>query len=122
MADAFAVLEHHGVDRANTHGFVGQFVEQWQNRLFARVGNVQAGELHHLGGVQQVGQGIEVQLQRFQVDQAIQVAQALGITFVFMQGRRAGGLDTCADQAGEDARFHRAHPFNVWLKCSRARW
>ena len=28
VADALAVLEHHGVDRANAAGLVGQFIEQ----------------------------------------------------------------------------------------------
>ena len=122
MADALAVLEHHGVDRANASGFGRQLIQQRQDCLLARVGNVQSGEVHLLRGPQQVGQGVEVQVQRLKVDQAIQVAQALGVTFLFMQCGGAGGLDTGADQAGENTRFHQAFPLSVWLKCSRARW
>ena len=77
--------------------------------------------MHQLGGVEQVGQGVGVQVQGLKVDQVIQVAQALGIAFLFVQGGRAGSLDAGANQAGEDARFHRADPLSNWLKCSRAR-
>ena len=50
MTDAFAALEHHGVDRTYTPGLIGELIEQRQNRLLARVSNVQTGEVHQLGG------------------------------------------------------------------------
>ena len=50
MTDAFATLEHYGVDRTNAPGFIGELIEQRQDRLLARVGNVQPGEVHQLGG------------------------------------------------------------------------
>ncbi|MNM98771.1 hypothetical protein D3C81_1113100 [compost metagenome] len=89
VADPLAVLEHHGVHRADAAGFVRQFVEQRQDRLLERVGDVEPGETGVLGGVEQAGQGAVVQLQLVGIDQPVQVAQRLGITFVFVQGRGA---------------------------------
>ena len=74
MADPFAVLEHHGIHRADATGFVRQLVEQRQNRLFERVGDVEPGEAGVLRGVEQAGQGAVVQLQLVGVDQPVQVA------------------------------------------------
>ncbi|MOA23871.1 hypothetical protein D3C78_1445210 [compost metagenome] len=88
VADALAVLEHHGIYRADTAGLVGQFVEQRQDRLLERVRNVQPGETGMLRGFEQAGQGTVVQLQLVGVDQPVQVAQGLGVAFVFVQGRR----------------------------------
>ncbi|MNP42881.1 hypothetical protein D3C76_1366720 [compost metagenome] len=123
MADAFAVLQHHGVDRANAAGFWRQFVEQRDDRLLARKGDVEAGEVHSLGCQQQFGQGVAVELQLIEIDQAIQITQILGIAFMLVQGRGAGSLDACADQACQYGLIlaHHAHPFRRWLKCSSAR-
>ncbi|MNE43435.1 hypothetical protein D3C80_1376100 [compost metagenome] len=103
VADALAVLEHHGIDCTNAPRFSREIVQQRQDRLLAREGNVQAGVTHRLGCGEQLLQRGAVQLQAVQVDQPVQVIQALGTAFVLMQRRGARGLDACADQAGENA-------------------
>ncbi|MNL23232.1 hypothetical protein D3C87_1446080 [compost metagenome] len=84
VADAFAVLQHHGIHRTNAACFRRQLVEQRDDRLLAREGDVQPGEVHALGGAQQVGQGSAVELQLIEIDQAIEVAQTLGIAFMLV--------------------------------------
>ncbi len=120
VADTFAVLEYHRIDRANASGLGGQLVEQRNDRLFAREGDVQPGEGHAFGGLQQLGQGVDVQLQRVQVDQSIQVAQPLGIAFALVHGGCARGLDAGADQPGQygggGVAAHGFAPLSVWLK------
>ena len=100
-----------------------QFVEQRDDRLLARKGDIQAGEVHPLGGYQQVGQGAAVEFQRVQIDQAIEVTQTLGIAFMLVQRRGARSLDAGADQSGQYSvgLSHGVHPFKRWLKCSSAR-
>ncbi|MCY1356535.1 hypothetical protein D9M69_429900 [compost metagenome] len=125
VADPLAVLQHHGVHRADAGGLGGEFVQQRDDRLLAGEGDVQAGVAHAFGGAEQVGEGAAVQFQLVQVDQPVEVAQALGVTLVLVHGGGAGSLDTGADQAGEDgvlALGHGAHPLlNSWPKCCSAR-
>ena len=50
VADTFAILQHHGIHRADAARFVRQFVEQRDDRLLAREGDVQPGVVHPFGG------------------------------------------------------------------------
>ncbi|MCY1441558.1 hypothetical protein D9M71_578770 [compost metagenome] len=113
MADAFAILEHHRVDRTDTAGLRREFVEQRDDRLLAWKGYVQPGVVHALGSHQQVGQGVAVELQLIKINQTIEVAQPLGITFMLVHGRCAGSLDAGADQPGQYhvVLSHGDHPF-----------
>ncbi|MNM88596.1 hypothetical protein D3C81_1008170 [compost metagenome] len=103
VADALAVLEHHGVDRADALGLRRQLVEQRQDRLFAWESDVQAGEAHVLSCCQQLFEGAAVEFELVQVDQPVQVIQALRGAFALVQRRGARGLDAGADKAGENA-------------------
>ncbi|MNI49890.1 hypothetical protein D3C73_1045280 [compost metagenome] len=122
VANALAVFQYHCIYSTDALGFGGQLVEQGKDRLLAREGNVQPGESHLLRRFQQVGQGLAVELQLVEVDQAIQVTQTLGVAFVFMQGGSTRRLDAGSDQSGQYSVVwnHDAHPFKCRLKCSRA--
>ncbi|MNE26823.1 hypothetical protein D3C80_1202090 [compost metagenome] len=89
VADTLAVLEHHGIDRANASGFGGEVIEQRQDCLFAREGDVQAGVTHGFGSAEQLLQGAAVEFQLIQVDQPVQVVKAQGLAFVLVQCRGA---------------------------------
>ncbi|GLO25054.1 hypothetical protein PPUJ21368_28830 [Pseudomonas putida] len=123
MADALAVLQYHGIHCADATGFVRQFVEQWQDRLFEWVSDVQPGEACVLRGVEQARQGAVLQLQLVGINQPVQVAQGLGVAFVFVQCRGARQLDAAADQAGEDGVLaHAVRSWNIsakWLRAMR---
>ncbi|MNP59456.1 hypothetical protein D3C76_1544530 [compost metagenome] len=124
MADAFAILEHHGVHRTDTVRLVRQLIEQRDHRLLAREGDVQPGEAHALGVVQQRRKGVHVQLELVEVDQPVQVADALGVALVLVQGRGARGLDAGADQPGQYGSLlvgHGDQACSRWAKCSMAR-
>ncbi|MNR48475.1 hypothetical protein D3C85_1677190 [compost metagenome] len=103
MADTLAILEHHGVHRADALGFGREFVEQRDDCLLARKRDVQTSEVHALSGHQQLRQGRAVEVQLIEVDQPIDVAHALGIALVLMQRGGSGGLDAGANQSGEYA-------------------
>ena len=75
------------------------------------------------GRQQQFGQGVAVDVQLVEVDQPVEITQALRITLMLMQCGGTRGLDACTDQSGQYCRFagHAARPFSRRLKCSRAR-
>ena len=104
VADAAAVAQHHGVDRAECRRVLGQLMQQRHHRLLAGEGDVQAVEAHALGGGQQLRQRLGAQPQRLQVDAPVDVAQALRRTFLLVHGRGERALDAVADQAGQQAR------------------
>lgn len=88
--------------RADAARLGGEVVEQRDDRLLAGKGDVEAGEAGALGGLQQLGQGIGREAKHVQVDQAVEVSEALGVAFAFVHGGRQRGLDAGADEAGED--------------------
>ena len=88
VADPLAVLQHHGVHGADCTGVVGDFMQQRQHQLLARMCDVQPVEAHTLRRRQQVRQRFHAQRQRRQVDQPIQIAQTQRFTFLHMHGRR----------------------------------
>ena len=95
VADALAILEHHGVHRADAAGFRRQLVEQRDDRLLAREGDVQSGKVHALGGTEQVGQedgghGGEAT----QSDRAAQrLADLLGLLLEILEPKTVGTVD-----------------------------
>ena len=92
VADALAILEYHGVHRPDATGFIRQLVKQRDDRLLGREGDVEAGKTHVLRGIEQARQGIEIQAELVQVDQPVEIAQALRIALAFVQGRGTGCL------------------------------
>ncbi|GAB3388004.1 hypothetical protein GCM10027514_29520 [Azotobacter armeniacus] len=112
VADTLAVLEHHGVHRADAEGFRRQLIEQRDDCLLAGEGDVQAGEAHALGGAQQLRQSLAARAELVQVDQSVQVADTLGIAPVLVHGRGARALDAGSDQTSQDALRFGAHGLN----------
>jgi len=102
VAHGAAVGQHHGIHRADAARLGGEVVEQWDDRLLAGKGDVEAGEAGALGGLQQFGQGVGGEAEHVQVDQAIEVSEALGVAFAFVHGGRQRSLDAGADEAGEN--------------------
>ena len=86
----------------SARGVVGELVQQRDDRLLAGVGDVEAGKARALGGEQQVGQRLGAEAQRLQVDQLVDVAQALLGALLLVHRRGARGLDAGADQADHE--------------------
>jgi hypothetical protein len=61
--------------------------------------DIQAVETHALGCGQQLRQCLGAKLQRFQVDQPVEISQSLCRGLLFVQRRAARGCDTGSDQA-----------------------
>ena len=101
VADAFAVLEQHRVDRAECAGVVGEFVEQRNHRLLARIRDVQSVEAHAFGGGEQIGQRGAIELQRFQIDAAVHVVQPELAALFFVHRGSQRSADARADQADQ---------------------
>lgn len=76
VADAPAALQDNGVDGADQRSVWRNFMQQRPRRLFAGVGDVEAGEAHPLGGEKQIGQRLRVEPQAFKIDQPVQDSQA----------------------------------------------
>ncbi|BBR54423.1 hypothetical protein WP4W18C03_27500 [Pseudomonas putida] len=122
VADPLAVFEHDSVHRTDAFSLLRQLIEQRQDRLLERVGDVEAGKPGALGRIQQAGQSAVIQAQLVGVDQPVQVAQGLGVALVLVQRRGPRGLDTTADQPGQDSvRVHPRGSLSSWAKCVRAR-
>ena len=122
VADAPAIAQHHGVHRADAARLGGEFVEQGDDRLLAGEGDVQPGEAEVAGGGEQELQVVRRLAQRVEIDQPVQIADALGVALALVQGRGPRRLDAGTDQAGEN-RSRRAHAAasKRSAKCSRAR-
>jgi len=77
-------------------------VQERDDGLLARVGDVEAVEAHPLGGRQQLRQRLRTQAETREVDQLVDVAQALLGALPLVHRGRERGLDAGADQAAED--------------------
>ena len=100
VAERLAVVEQHGVHRAQRFGLGGEAVQVLDHDLLARMGDVQAAVAEGAGGVQQVADGGGGQRQFVQVDAAVEVAQAQFVGCAFVQ---------CGRQGRRDARSHQTH-------------
>ena len=102
VPDRAAVLEHdrvHGSERARIRGEV---VEERDHRLLAGMGDVEPGETEAPGGGQKLGKRVRREAEGGDVDDLVDIAQALLGALALMQARRARCLDAGADEAGED--------------------
>ncbi len=102
VPDRAPVLEHHGVDGAERLRIGGKLVEQRDHRLLAGVGDVETGETEASRGCQQIGKGLDSEPERRDVDELVDVWQALLGAFALMQARRARRLDARADETAEE--------------------
>ena len=105
VADALAVPENDGVDRADRLGVGRKPVEQRQHGLLARMRDIDAGEPDRLRGVEQSRQIRRTAPVAGEVDQLIMQREAEMARLVLVQRRGARPLDTLADQA--DQKFSR---------------
>jgi hypothetical protein len=101
VADPPAIPQHHGVDRAERARVGRHVVQQRQHRLLAGVRDVQSVEAHPLGRGQQLRQCVGAESEHLQVDQLVEIPQALGGRFGLVQGSGPRRLDAGADQADE---------------------
>jgi hypothetical protein len=102
VADPPAVFEHDRVDGAEGPGRFGQFGQERYDGLLAGVRDVEPVEAQVLGGRQDFGQVPHPSSNPLQIDQAVDVRDALGRPFRFVQGGREGALNALADQAAQD--------------------
>ncbi len=95
------VVEDDRVDRAERLGLRGERVQVLDDELLARVGDVQPVEAEVPGGAQQVAHGLGRHPEGVDVDQPVQVAQALPVGLPLVQGRAERRADAGADQSDE---------------------
>ncbi|MGF6651544.1 hypothetical protein OKW34_002106 [Paraburkholderia youngii] len=101
VTDTLAVLEQHGVDRAERAGVVGQFIEQRNHRLLARIGDVQAVVTHPFGRGQQLRQRGGIELLRIQIDASVHVMQTKFAALFLVHCGRERTADARTDQSDQ---------------------
>jgi len=84
-----AVADHHRVHCVERPRVFRQAVEQRNDRLLARIGDVQAGEAHALRRGEQLRERLDADTELVEIDELVEVAQALLVGFALVQGRRA---------------------------------
>ncbi len=102
VPDRAAVLEHDGVHGAERARIRGEGVEERDHRLLAGMGDVEPGKTEAPGGGQKLGKRVRRKAEGGDVDDLVDIAQALLGAFALVQARRARCLDAGADEAGKD--------------------
>ncbi len=93
--------KHHGVDCTHRRRLVGQRVKQRDHRLLARVGDVEAGEVHHARGIDEARQRSRAVGAAVEIDQLVVQPQTLRTRLLLVHRRRQRVLDAGADQADQ---------------------
>ena len=103
VACAPAAAEHHGVDRAKDLGCLGKLVEQRDDFLLVRKGDVKAGEAEMPCKRDDICQWRGGVAHRLGVQQCIDVSEPLRATLRLVHRRRAGKLNSPPQQADQQA-------------------
>ncbi len=103
VADQATVAADNGVDGTHFARLVREFVEQWQHRLLAGIGDVQTRKAHGARCAKQTGQRSRTVPVPVEVDQLIVQAQAVVPRFLFVHGGCQRAPDAGADQSRQDA-------------------
>lgn len=101
VADRPAVLEDHGVDRAEGRRLRGEVVEVADDELLAGVRDVQPVEADVACRADEIADRLGGDTERVEVDQPVQTAQSQPVGLAFVQHRAERGTDPRADQADE---------------------
>ncbi len=123
VADEPAALDHDRVHRVEGARILRQLVEERNDRLLARIGDVQPGEAHPLRSGKQLGQRLDTQAELVEIDELVHVTKALLVALALVHRGRARGLDARADQAAKkrlSGGFHQVDLASGWASSSEA--
>ena len=91
-------MKVNGVDGADRLRFRTQLIQQWNDRLFAGMGDVESCKSLLARSLEQLRQTLEAKAELLQIDQFVGAGETLRLGFCFMQGRRLGSLNAAADE------------------------
>lgn len=102
VTDALAFAKDDGVHGSKGFCIFRKLIEQGEDVLFAREGDVQSCKSHALGRDEEFRKCVGRQMQFIDVNELIEAVQPLDRTLPLMHGRGKGGLNPGADQAEEN--------------------